>query len=177
MSKQKERIVFSGKRKSFTYEDSDMATLEEVQAQLAAANAKVTALEGTNSQLATEQRRIKFAAEKTSLTATLEDLVKNNIIKPAKREELLNQFKDEDATVEKLKFAASILSEGAPMKADAPQGKDTKPEEGTPDQIIVSRINKMRGENPTLSFSAAKSAVMRADPDIARAYIKQTGEG
>jgi hypothetical protein len=63
------------------------------------------------------------------------------------------------------------------MKADAPQGKDTKPEEGTPDQIIVSRINKMRGENPILSFSAAKSAVMRADPDIARAYIKQTGEG
>lgn len=177
MSQSKERIAFSGKRKTFTYEDTDMATVEELQAQLATANAKVTALEGTNTQLATEQKRIKFAAEKTTLTATLEDLVKKNIIKPAKREELLNQFKEDDATVERLKFAASILSEGAPMKQDGDQGKQGKAEEGTPDQVIVSRINKMRGENPTMSFSAAKTAVMKADPDMARAYIKQTGEG
>lgn len=177
MSKQKERIAFSGKRKTFTYEDTDMATVEELQAQLAAANAKVTALEGTNTQLATEQKRIKFAAEKTTLTATLEDLVKKSIIKPAKREELLNQFKEDDATVERLKFAASMLADNAPAHKEQEQGRQGKAEEGTPDLIIVSRINKMRGENPSLNFSAAKSAVMKADPDLARAYIKQTGEG
>lgn len=178
MSQQKDRIAFSGKRRVFTVlEDNKMSDIDDLKAQLAAEKAKREQFERDNALLVEGQNKAKFAREKETLTAKLEDLVKSKTILPAKREEILKQWKDDDATVSSLSFTVGLLAD---MKASLPDtqshGAQSGVESGKPDKIILSRINKMKTDHPSLSFAAAKEAVLKADVDLARSYITMTGE-
>lgn len=178
-----------------------MPTVEELEAALAAEKAKTQALEGQVSTFSAEKvelegkvawfeaenkrreendRKAMFSAKKTDLTEKLDGLVKSEVITPAQREKFMADWKDDEATIEKIEFAVSMLGDG---KAD--KGLDTKEtgKVGTtdqdeagkqPDEILTDRTYAYMRENK-VDFSVAKREVLRQDPKLATEYRDMNG--
>ena len=159
----------------------------EMQKELAAQNAK---LEAENAKFAAEkeatlkaEKVAKFATAKKEALDMFEQLVKADEITPGQRDEFMSKVADGDIqSAQTAKFVAETLKASVdPKKFSASadmQSKDKqddKTDELPADQVLVQRINKTRAETG-LSFSAAKSAVLKADPVLARDYINLTKE-
>lgn len=178
-----------------------MPTVEELEAALAAEKAKTQALEGQVSTFSAEKvelegkvawfeaenkrreendRKAMFSAKKTDLTEKLDGLVKSEVITPAQREKFMADWKDDEATIEKIEFAVSMLGDG---KADKGLGTKEAGKVGTtdqdeagkqPDEILTDRTYAYMRENKVV-FSVAKREVLRQDPKLATEYRDMNG--
>lgn len=176
-----------------------------LQEEVATLKLKVTALEGENSKLVTEnhdlkrteiERRAEYKvwqdnekARKTKeardlLNSQLEQAVKDQKIAPFTRDDFLRDYDeagDDDkktvvATVEKL--MKTIDSNPAYFGAQQAREKDTQrreEEELDASAIVVARTHKYMADHGEKKFTVAKQAILRADPVLAERYTK--GEG
>lgn len=133
------------------------------------------------------EQAAKFAAAKTAMVASLEQLVKDEKITPAQRDIFIADWKDEDETLTRLEFALKMLGgnaeEKVQMKKDEKGNRVTEKDKEDqrrrveePDDVLLAKINTMQAEHPKLSFTAAKNLVMRADLDLVRNYVMMNGE-
>jgi hypothetical protein len=190
----KERVSFTVAKGDISTQQKEpiMAMTDEEKARVAALEDSVKKLSADNVQLTAKlsekdaqekvqqeaQAKARFTADSAAFKADLEAMVKDGRLTPAQRDALLVDAGTSEGLVlarAKAEFAAK--APGKPLKADDKAGdKDGKEDEGkTPDVILAGHVNKLMAEHPTMTFSAAKQAVMRGNPSLARDYIKLTG--
>lgn len=197
----KENRAFSSSKKlSFTFNTEAQKmpkTVEELQAELDAANARNKALE---TQVATtqsdsvkfkaerdqlqaqadtdkkERQKAEFTAKKEKLVGRLDDLVKAKAITPAKREDFSKQITEEN--IDSLAASIELLGDVKTFsKADHEEGqenvddKDKSTDFSKPDVELLSKVRELRAKDPNMTFAAAKQLAFSANPKLAKAYI------
>lgn len=125
-----------------------------------------------------DERKAKFASDKTAFASQLDQLVKDHVMTPAQREELTKNIDSQD-DLEKAQFAASFFSkkiddvddkEKAKNKTDAHEDEDGL----RPDQIILKRANEIMLDKK-VDFTTAQEHVLRTDIKLAKAWAEQNG--
>lgn len=161
--------------------------VEELVKGKTASDTKVLEFEAKEKARLTAESTAKFAAAKVKMTEDLEQLVKDEKITPAQRDIFMADWKDDDATLDRLTFGIKMLG-GNPedktlMKKDENGNQTTEKDKEEkrrrveePDDVIVQKIAVMQAENPTMSFTVAKNLILRADPELAKHYIMSNGE-
>lgn len=152
--------------------------------ELAAANAKITALEAEKAKGAEAEAATKLKMHRETLTGKLEKAVKEKVLTPAQREGALRFMRiSEDAavlTVTEAQVDEYIKINGSAKKvhmSDQGKGKGSDNQENSGAEYndagaeIVARAQKLQGEDAKLSFTAARDRVMRADPALAKAWL------
>jgi hypothetical protein len=168
------------------------AELAKKDAELAAANAKFTALE-INSKSETEALKAQFSALQDQLkrdqvtaarakfTAILEDAVKAKSITPAQREAFSAALRiDNDDEVLKLKeeTVKALFSNAAKPHGEdhGMHGNDQDGNDVRADHALVQKTNEYMARTGEGDFSKAMFSVMRAEPALARDYVMSNGE-
>lgn len=197
------REVFSAISGNRSKED-DMTPEElrvEIDKSMRPLNDKITALEGDNVKLKEENARFKASAEaneseakkakvtthRATLTAKFEAAVKAKQITPAQREMGLKFMRiDQDDTV--LSVTAESVDDyikvnGGKAKMNDEQGRGAGSGGGgsggdgeDAGAKIVRLAQVEQAKNPRLSFSDARNLVMRADPELAKAWMGEIEE-
>lgn len=194
------RVELSVKNGSIKLEDKNMDELEKAKAEVerlkalataqseainlsakneTAKDAKIAELTAKVEADAEASKKVEFSRRKDAVEADLEDLVKNKIITPAKRDSLLTEFTAE--TADKVEFALSNFKDMVPASKDEDssvnsKGKTDMNEEGQlPDEIVTLRANTLVAKNK-ISFGAAVNLVLAEDPKLAVEYRDQNDQ-
>lgn len=199
-SKVTKRLSFNFKsegRHMATIDDQELATLKAKAAQVDALSQQVTTLttekvaattelETTKqnfSKLQTDVQTAKFAQAKEAINKRLDKLVEAKVMLPAKREEFMAKFKDDQTVIDSLNFSLEALEGALPSEPTGDTlnegGKSNKGSEGakddegkTADVVLFERAKKAQREsNGTLSFSQARQVVLQEDAELAKAYL------
>lgn len=195
MSAHKE-LKFSSCANFTLIEETNMKTLEELQAENAALKAtnvalntqvkdsatQVVKLQTESDEVKTRLAKIEenakseaFTRKKTDLTAKLEILVKANKIKPADRDSMLKDYSEE--TAQKVEFTVDFLSKGVEgnvtnfTKEELALQQGTKKEEGEPDELLHKKTLKYAAEHG-LEYNVAIFSVLDMEPELAEEYAK-----
>lgn len=149
------------------------ATLKAENETLKAAQAKQTEQETAG----------KIKMHRETLTGKLEAAVKDKRLTPAQREAGIKFMRigDDKAVMEVTDSMVDeyITVNGGKAKMSTEQGKgagtqgndEGGKEYNTPGDEIVARALKLQGEDGKLSFAAARDRVMKADPELAKAWL------
>lgn len=180
--------IDSNKHLTFTaIEVTNMS--EELQKQISDLQAQLNSVKEDNNSLKLEKGKLEaeqlqfkkneedrkeaelkalFEKDQEIIKSDLESLVKDGLITPAQRDHFTKDLTREN--ISQVKFSVEGLKLGQ-KKEPAKSPESGKKEEGEPDQILLSRISKLQLENPSLAFSKAKEAVLKADKELAKEYI------
>lgn len=126
------------------------------------------------------EAEVKFMDDEKQLELSLERLVEEKKVFPAQRDAILKGLTREN--MEQRQFAVQIL-------ADSPDDKDLNKkhmskgssassndlDDGRPDDVLKQKIAEARLNAPGMSFSNAKHAVFRANPELASRYLRMEG--
>jgi hypothetical protein len=153
---------------------TENATLKAENATLKAAQEKQTETEAAS----------KIKLHRESLTAKLETAVKGGILTPAQREGALRfmRIADDKAVLEttdaqvdeyiKINGNAKKVNMSENGRGNGTQGNEEGGKEyESPGAEIVARAQKLQGEDGKLSFAAARDRVMKAAPELAKAWL------
>jgi hypothetical protein len=195
----KKRVAFTAINIEQANKESEMDELEKAKAEIARLKAENEAKDNSIQTFSKEkadadkelaefkakeaqrieaETKAKFAKAKEDIITDLDELVKKQVITPAQREKFTAKYEEDDKAIEQLRATIDVLKDGAPKdfsKGDT--GMESKPnDEGkAPDQIVLSRVRKLRLDHPDLDFSVARQRVMEADPELAREYANMNG--
>lgn len=180
--------------------DNNMASeqeLETLRKTIAAKDKEIDSLIASNTALKTEVSQIRAdmtardAADahqrkinaRANLLAELDGMVKEKKINPAMRDDFMRDYDacetENDTkvivfTVEKMKktIDSNPVYFGAEQARE--KAKRDKEEEGVnADQILVNRANEYMAKHGEKDFKVAKTAILRADPELADQYKNQ----
>lgn len=168
-------------------------TIDSLKAQVAALKVEMAKMaeENVNLQRKLDDNSAKFkvvqAAEETrklnetrsELENKLEGMVKEHKLTPASRDEFMRDFdeaKDKETVVFAVKKLESTIesnpayfgAEQARKKADQQREEDGK----DASDVVLQRTNEYMTKHGEKDFSAAKTAVLRADSELAERYTK-----
>jgi len=193
----KKRVAFTAtsietksRSKEMAEESEEMKTLK---LQLSASQAETAKLVTANTALEKDKidNKAKFAAneaieqnrkqveERGLLEKRLDGMVKDKKIAPFTRTEMLTSY-DQAENKEATLFAVESLekaidanptyfgAEQARLKANAVEQESDK----SPSEIVVARTNEYMAKHGEKKFSIAKTAVLKADLDLADRYTK-----
>lgn len=123
-----------------------------------------------------DRKAAELKAKKEQFTQDLDELVKGKKITPAKRESLVQQWKDDDNVVQMLTFTVDQLKEiGGQVaikdqdKANTGQGDDTGGNERDADDLIAEKAATFSAQHK-VPYKEAVIAVMRTEPELAKRY-------
>lgn len=143
---------------------------------------QITQLNAASQELFEAEEERAKQAERGGLFAKLEGLVKERKINPATREKFMRDFDEaEDASdAKKVSYAVENLiktiesnpaffstAEQARKQAQREEEENELPA----DQVVVTRIREHQ-EKHNSDFKTAKTAVLRADPELAGRYVR-----
>ena len=159
--------------------EAKVDTLTTEKKELETANAKfsrqVEDLEKDKEERIKADAKASFDRDVESFKVDVEKQVEEKKITPATRDKLLEGINDV-AGLEKAKFSLDMFKDNAPVidpKPAAFSGSDDE-KNMTADAIVAARVTKLRAEQPSLEYSAAKKQVLENDEDLARAYVTMT---
>jgi len=176
--------------KSFTMGDNDMNEIEKLKADLEKAKMQAKldsekfATERKSWEAAEKERKaheaeVKFLNDKTGLELTLEKLVEEKRVFPAQRDAILKDLSPEN--IEQRQFTVKVMGD-SPDDKDLNKGQRAKgsstsanEEDGRPDEILMQKVAAAQLATPGMSFSNAKHAVFRANPELATRYFRMDG--
>jgi hypothetical protein len=125
------------------------------------------------------EAEVKFLNDKTGLELTLEKLVEEKRVFPAQRDAILKDLSPEN--IEQRQFTVKVMGD-SPDDKDLNKGKRAKgsstsanEEDGRPDEILMQKVAAAQLATPGMSFSNAKHAVFRANPELATRYFRMDG--
>ena len=176
-------------------EGNDMPTIEEVQAQLAEANAKAATFERTNTALTSENDTLKASTKerdarenkasidfsRKTVTDYLEQAVKDELITPAQRETFSRALRvdDDEAVVSlKLEDVKAMIGDKKTetfSKSTASQDGDND-QDGDADDKLDRLTRKFMVDHGVKRYSEALEAVQLANPKLAKEYILSNGQ-
>lgn len=166
---------FEALKAEFSKEKEARAKLEQERAEFKA-KAEQAAAEIKAQKEA--QAKLAFDTKKAGFSKNLEDMVRRGDITPAQRDGFLGQVVEGDqATIENAEKMAALFAKAEQDKS-SPTARQGDAEQGSADQILLSRVRQLRSspDGAALSFSAAADRVMAADKALAAEYVKLTGE-
>lgn len=167
------------------------AVTKAVSEQTAKFTGELSTLKAENDTLKAEKAKgaeaeaaAKLKMHRDTLTGKLETAVKEKVLTPAQREGALRFMRiSEDAAVLAVTEAQVdeyIKINGSAKKvhmSDQGKGKGSDNQENSGAEYndagaeIVARAQKLQGDDPKLSFTAARDRVMRADPALGKAWL------
>lgn len=163
------------------------ASLKAMKAEMSKLVTDNAAMQKENMQLRTDAKSFADAENhrkrvdaQTALMTRLDQMVKEHKITPASRDDYMREFEAaEDPKV--VIFAVDKLEkviESNPAYFGAEQARkqaerDKQDGELSPDQIVVNRANEYMAKHGEKSFAVAKSAILRADTELADKYTKR----
>lgn len=171
--------------------ESTMTPEEEaaLRVELAAAKASNITLTADNTVAVAAQKKAEgekeasektavFTAQKISLTAEGDKLVKEGKATPAQRDEALKDLTADGVATAEATFKVLALSKGGKvMNTDETGGaddKDKKNEGKMPDDILHAKTMAFAAKHKQ-SYEVASNAVMAENPELAREYVDMTG--
>lgn len=125
------------------------------------------------------EAEVEFMTGKKRLELCLEKLIEGKQVFPAQRDVILKDLTPEN--FEQRQFAVRILVDGSNdkdlNKSQHAKGSGTNAnvQEGRADDIIMQKVAAAQLANPSMSFTNAKRAVFRANPDLAERYLRMEG--
>jgi hypothetical protein len=132
--------------------------------------AKVAEKDAEIDNLKKTEDEAKFTAAKNTVEADLEDLVKENKITPAQRDNLTKDLTAE--TIGNVEFTIKTLKDNSKVDDKNEQGKHTKTDEDenlSADDQVTAKAHEYAASNK-VAFSAAVQHVLKTNPKLAREY-------
>ncbi len=126
----------------------------------------------------------KLGETRELMLSKLEGMVKDSKLTPAARDQYMKDFDDAaEDDKDRVVFAVKRLAEtieGNPKYFGAEQArvqadKDRQEQDKDPGHIVLARTNEYMVKNGEKDFVAAKTAILRADPELAERYAKDLG--
>lgn len=175
---------------SFNIGDNDMNELEKAKAELEQIKLKAKldtekfaterkSWEASEAERKKKEAVEKFSRDKKALEKKIEELIASKQMFPAQRDELLKDITEEN--IGQREFAVEIFSK-TPATKDLNKGKHAKGSsasdndgDGRPDDLLMQKVAAAQLASPGMTFTNAKHAVFRADPDLASRYFRMEG--
>jgi len=156
---------------------SQRAEFERAEQERKDAVAKAEQLEAERKEREQADRKAHFKAKREEFTKRLDALVQSEHLLPAKRDELMGRFDEDEAKVEALEFTIGNLEIAA--KDDEPPKPGERAHAGggggaggdEPADMRFARECRKVASERKISFAAAAKVVADTDPKLHREYV------
>lgn len=124
------------------------------------------------------EKDAKFSADRKALADHVEQLIKDKHMLPKQRDVILNDLTEENISARQ--FTIETIKQGIPdkdlnTKTPAKGSSASSSSDELPDSFFAREIATIQSKAPGMSFTNAKHAAMRANPEMARRYIEMDG--